>query len=43
MGGRLLKQWLRYPLKNRQDIEDRLDAVEEGEKEIQHAGGSVNV
>ncbi len=29
MGGRLIRQWLRYPLLNRQDIEARLDAVQE--------------
>ena len=36
MGGRLLKQWLRYPLKQKEAIEDRLDAVEEAKKNIQH-------
>jgi len=29
MGGRLLKNWLRYPLMNRAEIEGRLDAVQE--------------
>jgi len=29
MGGRLLKQWLRYPLRSAPDIGQRLDAVEE--------------
>ena len=29
MGGRLIRQWLRYPLLNRQEIEARLDAVQE--------------
>ena len=36
MGGRLLKQWLRYPLKEKKDIEGRLDAVDEAKKNIQH-------
>jgi DNA mismatch repair protein MutS len=29
MGGRLLKRWLRYPLVDLKEIEDRLDAVQE--------------
>ncbi len=29
MGGRLIRQWLRYPLVNKEEIEARLDAVEE--------------
>jgi len=29
MGGRLVRQWLRYPLLSKADIEDRLDSVEE--------------
>ena len=30
MGGRMLKEWLRYPLRDMQQIERRLDAVAEG-------------
>ncbi|MBF0204915.1 MAG: DNA mismatch repair protein MutS, partial [Desulfamplus sp.] len=33
MGARLLKNWLRYPLKEKSEIEARLDAVEESLKE----------
>lgn len=29
MGGRMLKNWLRYPLRNKEQIEHRLDAVQE--------------
>ena len=32
MGGRLLKKWLRYPSIDAVEINDRLDAVEEGRK-----------
>ncbi len=32
MGGRLLRQWLRYPLMEKKQILDRLDAVEEAKK-----------
>jgi DNA mismatch repair protein MutS len=32
MGGRLIRQWLRYPLLDRADIEARLDAVAEAVK-----------
>lgn len=32
MGGRMLKEWLRYPLLDRREIEQRLDAVAEGKK-----------
>lgn len=32
MGGRLLRRWLRYPLINKDDIESRLEAVEEARK-----------
>lgn len=32
MGARLLKSWIRYPLKERHAIEERLDAVEESLK-----------
>ncbi|MBF0573992.1 MAG: DNA mismatch repair protein MutS [Desulfamplus sp.] len=35
MGARLLKNWLRYPLKDRAEIELRLDAVEESFKQKQ--------
>ncbi len=47
MGGRLLKTWLRYPLKNIDEILARLDAVEEavnnphGREEIREALKSV--
>jgi len=30
MGGRMLKEWLRYPLRDMREIERRLDAVQEG-------------
>ena len=32
MGGRLIRHWLRYPLLSMEEIEARLDAVEEGVK-----------
>ncbi|MBF0302304.1 MAG: DNA mismatch repair protein MutS [Desulfamplus sp.] len=35
MGARLLKNWLRYPLKDKREIESRLDAVEEALKQKQ--------
>ncbi len=35
MGGRRLKNWLRYPLIHRQSIENRLNAVEEAVSDIQ--------
>ncbi len=34
MGGRLLKKWLRYPLLDADEIETRLDAVEEAKEKI---------
>jgi DNA mismatch repair protein MutS len=34
MGGRLLKRWLRYPLLNLKDIEDRLNAVQEAKNNL---------
>jgi DNA mismatch repair protein MutS len=38
MGGRLIRQWLRYPLLNETDIEARLDAV--AEAVMRHADSS---
>ena len=38
MGGRLLKKWLRYPLKHHQDVEDRLDAVDEARQNMRLTG-----
>jgi len=35
MGGRLLRRWLRHPLQDRNDINARLDAVEEVYNDIQ--------
>ena len=34
MGSRLLKRWLRYPLLNLQEIESRLDAVQEAKNSL---------
>lgn len=34
MGGRMLRNWIRYPLRNREKIEARLDAVEEALKNV---------
>ncbi|MBS3757159.1 MAG: DNA mismatch repair protein MutS [Desulfobacterales bacterium] len=34
MGGRLLRQWLRYPLQDAADIRARLDAVEEAKNQL---------
>ncbi|MBU1712625.1 MAG: DNA mismatch repair protein MutS [Proteobacteria bacterium] len=35
MGGRLLRRWLRYPLRDSNDIISRLDAVEEAYNDVQ--------
>lgn len=35
MGARLLKSWMRYPLKAEQEIKARLDAVEEAKENLQ--------